>query len=319
MYQFPQSLPAPYMMNQSQGSPVNQSIGLAKGGRAKHHKMIIAHFNPKELDILDHLQGKDERCPKSGIRTYTHLEELLKNPHIRETVHHHARHHAMGGDVSMPYAHHLAAGGRHGDTELGLIGPHTHHFFNQMAGHATHNPHTGHPEYFNLGEALSGLWNGIKGGAGWLGNKLSGLFGGGHNGLDTLREVANNVGNRSNLNQAANPIPSLIPPVPGGKGPVGGALGPLSSSGEQSLHSQYNDLQKNKKMLNDFNDRNLRSGIEASLMGRPGYNHNINQERINNAQAGISAAQNPSAIPPLPKLTPKTVRIERERFKTPGY
>ena len=237
MYQFPQSLPAPYMMNQSQGSPVNQSIGLAKGGRAKHHKMIIAHFNPKELDILDHLQGKDERCPKSGIRTYTHLEELLKNPHIRETVHHHARHHAMGGDVSMPYAHHLAAGGRHGDTELGLIGPHTHHFFNQMAGHATHNPHTGHPEYFNLGEALSGLWNGIKGGAGWLGNKAAQ---GGKWLWNTARPALQDLGANA-LGELANKyIPGSADLVKSGAhGLANAALGPQEpQSGTQQALAQ---------------------------------------------------------------------------------
>jgi hypothetical protein len=163
MYQLNNQLPAPYELNQAPQPPQN----YAKGGHAKG-KMIIAHFSPNELNVMDHLQGKEERCPKSGVRTYTHLEELLKNPHLKEKVHEHARkHHAHGGSTyGVPELEHLAAGGRHGDTELSMICHHTHQLFNQFAGHATRNPHTGHPEYWSLGGALGGLWNTVKGGAG---------------------------------------------------------------------------------------------------------------------------------------------------------
>lgn len=144
---------------------------MAKGGRAKHKK-ILAHFSPKELHAMDHLQGHMERCPKTGLRSYSHLEELFKNPHIVGTVmkhaHHHRQHHAMGGEIE-----HLAQGGRHGDTEMALIGPHTHHLFHQLAGRSTTNPHTGHPEFWSLGGILGGLGSTLKGAASTIGRGLS--------------------------------------------------------------------------------------------------------------------------------------------------
>lgn len=200
MYNMNTALPAPYELN----APAQMAYSaappmMAHGGRAKHRKMVLVHANPKELDIMDHLQGDMERCPRTGLRSYGHLEELFKNPHIVANVHHHARrnHHAMGGHQPIHHMHshhphhamaahqnmhHLAEEGRHGDTEMALIGHHTRHLFDQLAGHPTRNPHTGHPEYFNLKDALSGAWNAIKGVgstiAPYAGTALGGLFGG---------------------------------------------------------------------------------------------------------------------------------------------
>lgn len=172
MYNFnaPQ-LPAPYELPQNNMSmyqasqSMQQPQSFARGGHAKSKKMVIAHVNPKELDALDHLQGNKERCPKTGLRCYSHLEELIKNPHIAEAIHTHARRHRSegGSTYGTPELEHLAEGGRNGDNELALIGPHTHHMLNQLAGHPTNNPHTGHPEYFSLGSFLGGLWNKVKG------------------------------------------------------------------------------------------------------------------------------------------------------------
>lgn len=159
MYLLNSHVPAPYELN----SPMGPSMAapMARGGRAKHRKMVIAHFNPKELNVMDHLQGHQERCPKTGLRSYSHLEELFKNPHIVSNVHKHTRaqQHAYGG----PALQHLAAGGRRGDSEIALIGPHTHHLFDNLAAHRTRNPYTGHPEYFSLGNMLGGAWNAVKG------------------------------------------------------------------------------------------------------------------------------------------------------------
>lgn len=164
------SLPAPYELNP------HTPQALKRGGKARRPKMVLAHFNPKELHVLDHLQGHQECCPRSGLRSYEHLEALLKNPHLVNSVHHHVRqHHAEGGSTyGVPELEHLAHEGRYGDSEMALIGPHTHRLFNAMAGHATRNPHTGHPEYFSLGDLLGGLWNGIKG----IGSKVLGGLGG---------------------------------------------------------------------------------------------------------------------------------------------
>ena len=163
-YMTPNTVPAPYELHRPQES------FYAKGGRTLKHKgMIAAHVSPHELTIMDHLQGGQEHGP-AGARSYSGLEALLKNPHIVESVHHHARrhaeHHAHGGMASE--VEHLKDGGRNGDSEIAFIGPNTHHLFNQLAGHATMNPNTGHPEYFSIGKALGGLWNTIKSGAGNL-------------------------------------------------------------------------------------------------------------------------------------------------------
>lgn len=180
MYNLNTQLPAPYQLNSgasTSGTPESTSSSfvtqplapptMARGGRAKCSKKIIAHFNPEELRVLDHLQGHQEICPKTKLRSYSHLEELLKNPHIVGNIHRHMKarsHHAMGGtSTNASELTHLAAGGRHGDTELALIGPHTHHLFNQLAGHSTTNPNTGHPEYWGLGDLLGGAWDAIKG------------------------------------------------------------------------------------------------------------------------------------------------------------
>ena len=183
MYQLNNQLPAPYELQhpaQGQPMPTQPAQSFAKGGRTKG--MVAVHMNPQELHILDHLQDKVERCPKTNLRSYPGIEALLKNSHIVAQVHHHARaHHAAGGltphysagGLTPHYDHggsldHMAADGRHGDTEMALIGPHTHHLFDQLAGHKTRNPHDGHPEYFSLGGMLGGLWNTVKG----VGSKL---------------------------------------------------------------------------------------------------------------------------------------------------
>lgn len=162
MYHLNSSLPAPYELNNSMNSTTSmnpqtnsaEAPSFARGGRAKHKK-ILAHFNPKELHVMDHLQGHTERCPKTGLKSYSHLEELFKNPHIVGNVHKHnhahREHHAMGGNIDQ-----MAHEGRHGDTEMALIGPHTNHLFHQIAGRSTTNPHTGHPEFWSLG-GLSGI------------------------------------------------------------------------------------------------------------------------------------------------------------------
>ena len=198
------------MQQQQPQAAQSAPMAFAHGGHVgtKRGKMVMAHFSKHELNDLDHLQGKVEKCPRTGMRSYSHLEEILKNPHILANVHHHtAEHHRdMGGHMGgMPMAHyaeggmpmshyagggmpmmhyshgghanyhdgqlnHMANEGVHGDTELALIGPHTNHVFNQLAtGGCVTNPHTGHPQYWSLGGLLGGLGSAIKGGASALG------------------------------------------------------------------------------------------------------------------------------------------------------
>lgn len=169
MYDMHQNrLPAPYELNQpvyATQSPMYSS--LARGGRARNKGFEVVHMNPHEISILDHLQGKTEN--KNGVRSFSHIEELLKNPHILQNVHHHARqHHAEGGYADGGLTHEdvesLRHHGRFGDSTLANIGPHTQHFLNFLAGgHPTINPYTGHPEYWSIGGALGGLGGALKG------------------------------------------------------------------------------------------------------------------------------------------------------------
>jgi hypothetical protein len=191
-------LPAPYELD-SQTS--NQY--LAKGGRAHRHRgMSKAHLSRHEANILDHIQGGPEHGPE-GIKVYSHLEELLKNPHIVRSIHHHARQHHAHGSIAhhphLPYHYaegdsieHLREGGRFGDNEIAMIGPNTHRLFNQLAGHATRNPYTGHPEYFSIGPALSGLWKTVSGAA----SKIPGMISGAAKvASPALKNVASSAGN----------------------------------------------------------------------------------------------------------------------------
>ena len=180
----PQTLPAPYQLNKSSptpmvthdfNSPMSDSVNpmmysaMKRGGRAKSRGFATVHMNPHEISIMEHLQGGNSRYNRDGVKEFHHLEQLLKNPHILQSAHHHARaHHAEGGSTHEDIEH-LREGGRFGDTELAAIGPHTQNFFNQLAGHPTQNPYTGHPEYWGIGNALKGITSAVKGGLGAAG------------------------------------------------------------------------------------------------------------------------------------------------------
>ncbi len=148
----------------------------ARGGKIKRGKMIVAHFNPHELNELDHLQGKKETCPHTGMRSYAHLEEILKNPHIFRNL----MNNVQAGTIKRTPSNHdqktseqrphdyknaelneMADKGVHGDSELALIGPHTRHTFDsiiEMNGKSpSHNPESGHPHYWELNGFTSGL------------------------------------------------------------------------------------------------------------------------------------------------------------------
>lgn len=205
----PQNLPAPYELN----TPQVQSYSRG-GSTARHKGLEAAHVSPHELSIMDHLQG-GAKIDKDGVRSYGPLEALIKNPHIVHSIHrhhhHNRKHHAYGGYT--PSMEHLREGGRNGDTELAMIGPHTHHLFNQLAGHATRNPITGHPEYFDIGGALSGLWDTVKGFGAPIMNAIGGMFG---SAPEAIKQVAQSA------------APALIPMAQQYLGDKGGALGQMA-------------------------------------------------------------------------------------------
>ncbi len=150
----PQSQP---MAGYAHGGSIGKPRSSAPRG------MIWADMNPHEVQILEHLQGKSERHPESGKRSFKHIDELMKNPHILNMVHHHA---AKYGDGGLIHGEHAAQHPTHGDLESVLIGKHTNNVLKHLAGrHLTYNPDNGDPQYWSLGGALGGLWDTLKSGA----------------------------------------------------------------------------------------------------------------------------------------------------------
>lgn len=131
----------------------------AKGGLTRRD-MVRVDMNPREIDVLEHLQGHCERCPRTGLRSLKNFDDLLRNPHIMGNMHKHAQAYAHGGQIG---ATHPAEHPTHGDIESVWIGKHTNNILKHLAPHVTYNPHTGDPQYWSLGGALGGAWNAIKG------------------------------------------------------------------------------------------------------------------------------------------------------------
>lgn len=125
-------------------------------------EFLLAHFNPRELEGLDHLQGGRHYEGNTEIPTYRHLEEKFKDPHFKKRVIDEYEHHRRGGTVGeiMIEAERMKHKGRHGDSEMAFIGPHMESVFNHLLGtdkHKNRNPHTKKPEFFGLSNFLGGL------------------------------------------------------------------------------------------------------------------------------------------------------------------
>lgn len=148
-----------------QQQPIMSQNNYAHGGQVKSHQssrkrsgnQIAVHMSPRELQVLDRIQGSiEEKMGPDGkrIRSYGALDNTLRNTHIMKHVHHHAEQHRAHGGM-LRTAHEDF--GRNGDKELAYIGPHLHKLLDKWAGRKTHNPDDGHPEYFSLGGAFEGL------------------------------------------------------------------------------------------------------------------------------------------------------------------
>jgi hypothetical protein len=208
----------PYASAQSPQMPSPMGIATSaykKGGMVKKKKKLTpAHMSRAELDVMDLLQGGTERHNQSGARSYSHLEELLSNPHLMKKIYHHAsmaqhhEHHANGGltGLTKNKVDQMKANGIHGDHEVALIGPHTHHFLNSFADHASLNPQDGHPQYFNLGNFFKGIGNTIVHGVQTAGNAIS-------NGLNQVgnyvKPVINGIGQAKSFMDKTGITPML--------------------------------------------------------------------------------------------------------------
>ncbi len=181
----PRNLPQPSMQMPPQH--------LAHGGSAKKRgsKLISAHFDPQELEVLFQMQGSKDYCKKTGEASLAKMEHLLHNPHIMRGL---KEHHAAHGGMMQPVT---ARDGRDGDTKIALIGPRLHETLDNMAGKRTRNPYDGAPEYFSLG----GLFGGLK-------NMLGGAVSGIGNALGSAANFVGNIPGIKQIGQAVMPMAS---------------------------------------------------------------------------------------------------------------
>lgn len=139
---------------------------------------IIAHFGLDELQDLDQFLLKTLQeiyktnlpedilfDPDTGLRNYTPLDTILKEPEIYEALssifsQSHQKF-AMGGEVNQPgrpidpELEKLRLEGRHGDTELAIITPFLLETFSKWKGREPDiNPITGLPEFGGVGSVF---------------------------------------------------------------------------------------------------------------------------------------------------------------------
>lgn len=224
-------------------------VRYSHGGHVpKTHKtgaMIDVHLGLPELEIMDHLQGKKMMDRRSGQRIYPHIEELIKNPHLRESIHGHFKQHlATGGHVDQEQAPHLMqmhAEGEH-PMERVKIGPHTHNMLHYMAGGNCSHHMDGHPQYFaaggflkSLGSALGGAWGGIKNAGSAALDKLK-QFGG--NALQGAKESLPGIGRTVGgqlLGHGANILANKVGGTGGDVLRLLGGVGGAALQGNQQL------------------------------------------------------------------------------------
>lgn len=142
---------SPYQQQQAQGlgqMAAQQTAQAYKGGGSASH--VLAHFNKKELKVLEALQGGERKDKKTGLPTID-LSHAFNNHHVMDHVKKHITHHlATGGEV--------ASEGRYGDNALASVEKNTSDALDYCQGGCTINPHTGLKEHFSL----SGILNGLK-------------------------------------------------------------------------------------------------------------------------------------------------------------
>jgi hypothetical protein len=146
--------------------------------RKKPMELHLAHFNPKELEVLDDQQGGRTTVPGTKTPHYKKIEIMLSTPGGEEAFRKVFEKHASGGQIGESKRHidELKRKGRFGDSEMAYIGGNTRRIFDKtvkdLSGdhRENKNPHTGHPEYFGLGSIFSGIKNGIGSAGKFLGN-----------------------------------------------------------------------------------------------------------------------------------------------------
>ena len=149
-----------------------ESEGRTEGKkqRAKPMKLIIAHFNPKELETLDEKQGGRTYIPGTDTPHYKGLEKLFEDPENEARFMKAFENHAAGGMIgeSKREIENMRTKGRFRDSVMAYIGPNTRRIFDRATADLTgntgknENPMTKKPEYFGLSKMLGGIGRGVS-------------------------------------------------------------------------------------------------------------------------------------------------------------
>lgn len=207
--------------------PTKEDFRSRKRKRVAPMELILAHFNPKELESLDEKQGGRTYIPGTKTPHYKGLERLMSNPAVEHMLMQSFERHAAGGMIGETARNieKMKAKGRFGDTEMAYIGPRTKKFLDRTLSDTTggrttaennKHPSTGKPEYFGLSSMFGGLGKTISKGVSGLGHAVSG-------GINSLGNVATKA------------LPGAIM---GGMmgGPEGAMMGGLSSAMQSNGH-----------------------------------------------------------------------------------
>lgn len=140
-------------------------------------KYEMAHFNPKEVEVLDETQGGRRNMPNTDIRLMDVLEHLLSDKNNEKMLMKQYERHAKGGSIGeiLREADRMRSRGRNGDSEVAFIGPNTKRIFNKLMHGGSVNPSTNKAEYFNLGGMIGGIGKTLSRGLSGMGKTLGGV------------------------------------------------------------------------------------------------------------------------------------------------
>lgn len=259
------------------------SSGLGKALSKMMHKMKLAHFNPKELEELDSWQG-GRTDAADDLRHLSGVEELLSNPENEKIILKSYERHAKGGRIGelLQQADQMRHKGRHGDSEMALVGPNTLRIFNKLLNGGSVNPGTKKHEFFNLGGFLGGVGRTLSGGFNTMGS--------------TLGQGVNNIiqgPGRQLASSAMNALPGAI--MGGLEGGPEGALAGASYSMMGGQQAPQSLGQAGHQFMNSpmgQNAMNSSYGQRAQNMYQQG-SHLYNQGR-NLYNKGQQFAQSPT-------------------------
>lgn len=263
--------------------------------RKKPMDLILAHFNPKELEAMDAAQGGRTHIPGTKTPHYKRLEIMISAPGGEDMFRKAVENHASGGQIgeSRRRIDEMKRKGRFGDTVMAYIGSNTNRVFDKAVKDLTgdqrenRNPHTGHPEYYGLSNFLGGLRKGFD----RMGSGLSHGF----------QKMGSTLGGFTNdaLSHLRSAAPDMIQgALQGGmEGGPEGALAGLGAGAAQGLTSSIMNPH-NRDSISRLAQNpivNQAIGAGASAYDRYNQGQNWRDNLASTLQQGTQGINNPYA------------------------